>query len=121
MDIKQLKLNVNKYIVAMKKDGKDFLFVALIPTYPGIDDTSYILQVKADWIDRIHCKKVFDYMIPKMFEVLDQPTRRCINRIDIFDEKSDIYCMSKDLIIRNSINYNPTQFVDCCPPQWYFR
>ena len=105
-----MKSDIKKYIESIKKDGKDFSFVALIPTYPGLANTSYILQVKADWIENTYSKKVFDYMVPKMFEILDQPTRMCINRIDIFDENGDIYCMSDDLILVNKIKYSPVQY-----------
>ena len=111
MDIKQLIEEVRKYIAAMEVEGKKFSFVALIPTYPGVSDSSYILQVKADWIEQTYCKKVFDYMIPKMFEVLEQPTRELINRIDIFDKKGELHCIAEDLILVNDIGYNPAQFL----------
>jgi len=58
MDIKQLIAEVRKYIAALESDGKKFSFVALIPTYPGVSDSSYILQVKADWIEQTYCKKI---------------------------------------------------------------
>lgn len=107
MDIKQLKDEVIRFINAMKEDGKTFTFVALIPTYPGVTDTSYILQVKGDWIDGVDCVKIFDYMVPKMFTVLEQSTREFINRINIYDSKNDLHCSNGDLILINEINYNP--------------
>jgi hypothetical protein len=116
MDIKELKSEVRKYIAAMKKDGKDISFAALIPVYPWLEDTSYVLQVSADWIENMSFKEVIDYMIPKMFEVLDERTRLFINRVDTFDEKGDVFCESKDLILINKIYYNPTNHYN--PPQY---
>jgi hypothetical protein len=106
MDIKDLKTQVENYIKAMKEDGHNFQFVALIPTYPGISDTSYILQVKADWIQ--DCFTAFEYMTPKMFEVIkDVSVRKCLNRIDIYNEHNELHCRSEDLILINEIGYRP--------------
>jgi len=106
MDISKLKLEINRYLDAMKKEGYNFQFVALIPAYPGITDTSYILQVKASWITNSFI--AFDYMTPKLFEILNQPTRAMINRIDIYNEDGELFCQTEDLILINDINYKPS-------------
>jgi len=111
MDIKQLKEEVRKYIAAMEADGKKFSFVALIPTFPGVSDTPYTLQVFGDWIEHTYIKKVFDYMIPKMFEVLELPARQCIFNIETYKKNGSEFCNSEDLILVNEIKYNPNQLL----------
>lgn len=107
MDIEVLKKEVQRVIDALKADGKVFDFVALIPTYPGDSQTSYIIQVHGDWINKENFWENFDLISRKLFDVLDKSIIRYINRIAPLDKNSDIQPWDEDLILINKINYKP--------------
>ena len=109
MDIEQLKAAVERVVQAIEQDSRKFKFVGLIPAYPGIADTSFILQVSADWLDNHTCTDNIRYIIDKLYKHLDKSDLRYINRIDIYDERGWLHCLSENLILRNEINYKPEE------------
>lgn len=109
MDTQHLKQEVEKYILAMEQDGKTFKFFALEPVFPYVPDTAYFLKVKADWIDNTYTKDVIDYMIDKMFDVLDISVRAFLDRIDIIKPNDEIDCGPGSIIIIGK-EYNKAVF-----------
>ena len=83
------------------------MFVGLIPAYPGIDDTSYIVQAKADWIENHTCDDGARYLVSKLYQWLDAETLKYIDRVAVYKESGRLHCMSEFLILRNKINYDP--------------
>lgn len=107
MDTEILKKEVQRVIDALEAEGKIFDFVALIPTYPGDSQTSYIIQVHGDWITRSNFWESFSIVSDKLFEILDKSILLYINRIAPLDKHSDIQPWDEDLILINKINYKP--------------
>ncbi len=107
MDITELKQAVEEVVQIIERDSHPFKFVGLIPAYPGVADTSYILQVSADWLDNYTCTDNSRYVIDKLYQHLSPELLRYINRLDIYSPGGYLHCMSPDLILRNEINYKP--------------
>jgi hypothetical protein len=107
MDKRTLKENINSVIQAFKEEGHSVELAGIIPLYPEIPSTSYILQIYSSWLNEMSsCGEALDTVIDKLYELLTPDVLKYINRVEICDENGDIHCMSDDLIL-NEINYQP--------------
>lgn len=88
MDKKILVTEIKKIIDSFKAEDKLFSFVGLIPVYPGIEGTSYILLVNAVWIQGLPYYQGISIITHKLFDVLDSKVIKYINRVEIYDENT---------------------------------
>ncbi len=103
MDKKLLVIEIKKVIEAFREQSKTFDFVALVSTY-GTDD-SFILNVRADWLDTFPSRyEAIDLIVQKLYELMDKTYLRAINRIHLLD-KDEKLPYTADLIIEKSDNY----------------
>lgn len=66
--------------------------------FPGDDATSYLLKVKADWIDGVDCcGNALDILINALWDTTDEDTRKYIFAIDILDRDDNLHCESGEL------------------------
>lgn len=109
MDAQELKAEVEKVIQTIEADENPFLFVGLIPTYPGLVADSYILQLGADWLDRHASADELDYVIKRLYAILPTEAIRQINRIELLDEDGQSDGLMEDLVLRNGLSYKPAK------------
>ena len=88
MDKKILVTEIKRVIDAFKEEDKVFSFIGLIPVYPGIESTSYILLVNAVWIQELPYHQSISLITHKLFDVLDSKVIRYINRVEIYNENT---------------------------------
>lgn len=105
MDTEVLKAEVWRVIKALEAEGRTFYFVALIPTYPGDSQTSYIIQIGADWMNKRNFHETLPVVSAKIFELLDESIILYINRIGLYEKNGDLQAWDEDLILINKINY----------------
>jgi hypothetical protein len=89
MDKKILVEKVKSVIQSFQQEDKGFSFVGLVPVYPGIDSTSYILSVRAAWLEPLGHFNSISIISQRLFELLDKKTLRYINRVEILDENQE--------------------------------
>ncbi len=104
MDKNLLVIEIKKVIDSFKEQSKTFDFVGLESTY-GTDD-SFILHLKAEWLDNFSSRyDAIELIVKKLFEMLDKTYLRAINRVHILDKTEKLPYYSIDLIIEKSDNY----------------
>ena len=108
MDKERIKAEALKFIAGCEAAQHKLTFCALIPQMPRYENTTYILQVAATWLEQMECSAVYDLLIPIFFETTTVEFRKRIFRIDLYDKNGDLHCYFEDLILLNEINYNPT-------------
>ena len=106
MDKKVLAEEVNKVVASYENEGKSFKFVSLIPVYRWDSQTSYIVQVLADWMPDTTSPH-FDLFIDRLYEILGKKYMRYINRLNIYTEHGDTQALPGDPILVNNIDYHP--------------
>jgi len=94
MDSKELKQRLDKFMQACKSKGYSIDELCIVPAYPGISDSSYNVQVKADWLNKTICSEALEILIDILFETTDVETRTNIFCIQILDKNEDVSCQS---------------------------
>lgn len=86
MDKKILVEKIKQVIASFKNEGKEFSFVGLQPVYPDSDNTSYILVIRASWLDEFSDYQSIAVITRRLFDLLDKKTLKYINRVEIHDK-----------------------------------
>ena len=106
MDKKNLAEEVRKVITSFENEGKEFKFVALVPTYRWDSQTDYILQILTDWVpDSTY--PGFNLIIERLYKLLDKKHIHYINRLNLYTEHGDVQALPGDPILVNNIDYHP--------------
>ena len=107
MDKESIKAEARKFIAGCADNNRKLNFCALIPDMPRYEDTTYILQVSADWLPDMARSDIYDILVPILFDTTTFEFRKKIFRIDLYKPHGDLHCYFEDLILLNEINYNP--------------
>ena len=85
MATKALVNDTLKVLKSFQNEGRDFRFAALVPVYPGLGSTSYILLVDAEWLDNMTFHEAAVILTTRIFSVIqDVNIRKKINRVDVW-------------------------------------
>ncbi len=77
---------VQKVLKSFQEEGKDFHFAALVPVYPGLPSTSYVLLLDGDWLQNISVFESRKLIIERIFKSIDEPEiRKKINSISVWN------------------------------------
>jgi len=95
MDKKQLELEINLFIEDCNNKGKPVSNYCLYPAYPGDDATSYIFQIKAEWVE--DCFDAIDFFTDIMFEKMTESARSKIFSIQVFMKDDVLHCDSGEM------------------------
>ena len=102
MDKITLKREIKKVISALNEDGQPLTFVAISPVFEELVDTSFILKVYADWLDKMTTYDALGIIIAKMYSVLAEDVLRYINRVELCDKNGDFYGERIDVILNEA-------------------
>ena len=97
MDTKELNNRLAKFFKVCKDTGRTIDAACFIPAYPGITDSSYILQIKSEWCNRTICSEALEQLFDILFDTTDVKTRTNIFCIRIMDENEAISCDSANM------------------------
>ncbi|OWY22522.1 hypothetical protein C7N43_38120 [Sphingobacteriales bacterium UPWRP_1] len=107
MDKDTLKQHCLKVIESFTDQGHSVELAGIVPLYPQLPTTSYVLQVFSTWLNQMPtCNAATNMVIARLYELMPREALRYINRVEICDENGEIHCMSDDLII-NDLNFQP--------------
>ena len=96
MDSKQLEANLKSFIDACKTKGRPLADFCIIEAYPGDISTSYIIQVKADWIEEMDCSEAIEFLFDTLWETSDEDVRKHIFSIEVLDKNDKLHCLSEE-------------------------
>jgi hypothetical protein len=92
MDRSELKNSLEPFRQKCAENGKPLTDICLEEAFPGDASTSYIMQVKADWIDGWTCFAVLDVLFDILWETTDEMVRRKIFSIQVLDSRQMLHC-----------------------------
>lgn len=99
MDNKFLISQAKKFIKACDASGYPLNFVQLVEAYPGFTDTSYHLEVGAEWIEEIACHKAIETLTSILFKSTDFEFRKKVFAIGIHNSEDEL-CRFDDIAKR---------------------
>lgn len=94
MDRKQLRELLHPFSIECAEKGKPLTDMCLEEAYPGDSSTSYIIQIKADWVDGTSCSDAIDFLFDILWETTTEETRKRIFSIQVLDSKDKLHCWS---------------------------
>lgn len=94
MDRKQLKELLQPFSNQCEEKGKPLTDMCIEEAFPGDSSTSYIVQVKADWVDNTSCSDAIDFLFEILWETTDEETRKRIFSIQVLDTTDTLQCWS---------------------------
>lgn len=94
MDRTELKLKLKSFEEKAKLEGFPLSEICIDEAYPGDSSTSYILKVKASWVDDMDCSQAIEILTGFLWETVDLETRKSIFSIFIHDSNDDLHCLS---------------------------
>ncbi|MCC6463004.1 MAG: hypothetical protein IT260_21220 [Saprospiraceae bacterium] len=97
MDRKALESALVPFSEFCKKKGYPVRDTCLQEAYPGDSSSSFILEVKADWVDNMDCSSALDILIDAMWETMDENIRKNIFSISVFDSNEDLHCATANV------------------------
>jgi len=92
MDRSELKNLLEPFRLKCTEIGRPLADVCLEEAFPGDVSTSYIMQVKAEWIDGLPCYAVLDVLFDVLWETTDEMVRRKIFSIQVLDGRQATHC-----------------------------
>jgi hypothetical protein len=94
MDRKKLKELLQPFVKQCSEKGKPLTDMCIEEAFPGDSSTSYIVQVKADWVDNTSCSDAIDFLFEILWETTSEETRKGIFSIQVLDAKDKLHCSS---------------------------
>ncbi len=92
---------------AFKAEGHAIELVGIVPLFPEIPSTSYIVQIYSTWFNQMPTySEAIAMVVDKLFELLPATTLRYVSSGDICHKQADIHCRQEDIIM-NEIGYQP--------------
>ncbi len=75
--------------------GKPLDDLCIEEAFPGDASTSYIIRVKATWVDNILCSEALDFLFDILWETTDEETRRKVFTIQVVNSEGELHCWSE--------------------------
>jgi hypothetical protein len=107
MDKLTLKKNILALIKAFKADGHPIEVAGIIPLYPDLQTSSYVLQIYSSWLNTLPSYRIaLQEVVGKLYQLLPQTALRYIHCVEVCGTLTRLHCTADDLII-NELRYQP--------------
>lgn len=97
--LNQIKIELNTFISKINEGQHKLDYACLIPAFEGSFGSPFILQVNAEWVERMDCSEAIKIVVDYLFDNTSIAIREKIYRIDIFDKNEAICCQSEDFVL----------------------
>lgn len=97
MDRRELKTKLNFFLRKCKEKDKPLEDICIIEAFPGDISTSFIIQVKAHWIEDMYCSEVLNFLFDTLWETTDSEFRKNIFSIQVLDKNEKLHCESANV------------------------
>ena len=115
MDKDTLVKEIKAVLDSFQPEGINFSFAALVPVYPGLPSTSYILLLNGEWLQDISIFESTKIIIERIFKRISDPEiRQKIDSVDVwlkgqaFQAGIQAIILIDDDTISRYFNYAPT-------------
>lgn len=98
MDRTELKELLTPFKAKCAEKGKPLADFCVEEAFPGDTSTSYIIQVKALWVDGMYCSEAIDFLFDTLWETTNEETRKKVFSIQVIDSKDQLHCWSEAAI-----------------------
>lgn len=98
MDRAKLEELLKPFQDRCNEKGKPIQHICLEEAYPGDISTSYIVKVKADWVDDMNCSEALDFLFDILWETTSEETRKKIFSIEVLDSVESLHCWQENSI-----------------------
>ncbi len=98
MDKTKLKKLLKPFQIKCAEKGKPLVNLCIDDAYPGDISTSYIVQVKANWIDQTDCSEAIDFLFDILWETTSEEVRKKIFSINVLDSRAELHCSSLESV-----------------------
>ncbi|MBW8687497.1 hypothetical protein [Chitinophaga rhizophila] len=94
MDRNELKTSLEPFLAKCTDKGRPLTDICIEEAFPGDSSTSFIVQIKADWVDGSNCSDAIDFLFEILWETTTEEIRRKVFTIQILDAKDVLHCWS---------------------------
>lgn len=99
MDRAELKKILEPFHAKCAEKGKPLLGICVEEAFPGDTSTSFIIQVKASWVDGMYCSDAIDFLFDTLWETTNEEIRKNVFSIQVIDSTSQLHCVSDTSIM----------------------
>lgn len=92
MDRTELKQVLQPFQAKCAEKGRPVADICVEEAFPGDISTSYIIQVKAAWVDDMYCSEAIDFLFDTLWETTSQEVRKKVFSIQVLDSKDELHC-----------------------------
>ena len=97
MDRNELETSLQPFKKACLTKGRPLADMCVFEAYPGDVSTSYIIQIKADWVENMDCSEAIDFLFDVLWETVEENIRKYIFSIEILDSNDQFHCYHESL------------------------
>ena len=98
MDRSKLEGLLQPFMLKCAEKGRALDVVCIEEAFPGDISTSYIVQIKARWLDGINCFDALDFLFDVLFETTEEETRRKVFSIQILNSQNELHYSSEQAL-----------------------
>lgn len=92
MDRTELKSKLTVFQEKCAEKGKPLADLCIEDAFPGDSSTSFIIKVKAPWVDKMFCSEALDFLFDTLWETADEQTRAKVFSIHVLDSSDELHC-----------------------------
>jgi len=92
MDRKQLEVLLEPFKLKCAEKGKPLIDMCAEEAFPGDNSTSFIVQVKAAWVDQMDCTDAIDFLFDTLWDTTDLELRKRIFSIQVLNSEDELHC-----------------------------
>lgn len=96
MDTTELKSALVVFQEACNQKGRPLTDLCIEEAFPGDESTSFIVQVKAPWVDDMDCSEALDFLFDTLWETTDENIRQKVFSILVLDSEEKIHCWQEN-------------------------
>lgn len=88
MDREELNNKLQAFKACCAERGKPLEEFSLVEAYPGVSDTSFIIQVRAPWDEDKGCYEAIQFLCTALWDTTDEITRRSVFCFKVLESKA---------------------------------
>ena len=102
MDRAELIKALEPFKMKCAQKGRPLVDICIEEAFPGDVSTSYIVQVKAPWVDEVSCWDAIDFLFDTLWETTSEENRKKVFSIKVVDSKDELHCWSETAELANT-------------------
>lgn len=101
MDRTKLKELLQPFQALCAEKGKPLSGICVEDAFPGDVSTSFIIQVKAPWVDGMGCSDAIDFLFDTLWETTTEDIRKKVFSIQVLDSKDELHCWQEAAVAQS--------------------